>query len=163
MLNDLPKTVVYQLKQLYGVPADLYHIVSITDDILTGKSTTDKVKYRIRRAVCLPVKTLHDMSIPGAFKKDNNFPSQSFTVEDRLIIIDRRDLPKDFAFGEKDYIVTHYKRRIAAGKRFNIAQLTEFEDDRSVVILGKFIKGGQVAEIVDTKSKETLPISEELS
>lgn len=147
------RNVLYSLKKRYGAPADLYHVISVTENSQTGQSIITKCKYHLRRVILLPITFDREMNILGGYKKPTrNLPSEDIDITQRVIIIDKRDLPYDFVYGPTDYLIVHEQLTrtvFSQGERFNIQKAQALEDNISTMITAKYIIGGQRNEIFE--------------
>jgi len=153
------REVLYSLKQRYGVPIDYYHVFSelVNDNVLTGVSTVNKIKYKVKKGILLPI------TMARLINQDT--PGSEIDVNSTQIIIDKKDLPLHFEHASEDYLIVHdynHNKRLLkyGGKRYNIQTLDELEDNLFYVVTARFIKGGVRNEIIDLSISETLMFSE---
>lgn len=154
--------VIYNLKRRYGVPVDLYRIVNVGVNDETGRTTTTKLKYRVRKMVQLPSNLISNMGIAGQYKNPSpNFPAQDLDIENTKFILDQRDVPDDFQLSSSDYFIVkrQVNREDQIGRRFNIMKFTEIEDGIGYYIEARYIIGGQRNEVFDTMISEQLPLT----
>ncbi len=92
------KLLIYRLKRQFGQPATYYEPTANTHDILTGEITRTYNTYDIKRAVLLPAELqrsfVYDLAYIASAK---NFTHGAyFDANNRMVLIDARDLPKGF-------------------------------------------------------------------
>jgi hypothetical protein len=150
---DFVKQNLYVLKRSYGAPADLYHIVSMIQDPRIGTTITQKVKYHIKRAILLPTTLQTYLNPQGAYTKPGTDTPAGLTIGQKLIIIDNRDLPKDFDIDLKDYLVIN---RV----RYDIKSSEQLEHRKGTLLVTKQVTGQRVDEIFDVTIKQKLIINQ---
>ena len=106
------KRVLYKLKRSYGMPVDYYRIVTHTSDLEKGTKTTIETKTHIRRAIVLRAREFRSFVYDLAFISANKDFTEGgfFDPEDRNIILDTKDLPKNFDPNVDDYLIIKDKR-----------------------------------------------------
>lgn len=137
------KRSLYHLKREYGRKIDLYHIISETPDLETGKVIINRIKYKIRKGILLPTTLSREINLSGAFRRTNTtLESGETDVYTRFIVIDKEDLPTDFELTESDYLIID-------GKRYQFQRIQELEDNIAVLITARYMKGSIRNEIFD--------------
>lgn len=149
------KTVLYSLKRRYGFPFDIYRNVSVSTDLETGIMTKVKRKIHIKRVIVLPTRQLRDFVYDLSYIAANkNFTYGGyFDVDDRRIIIDRKDLPSDFDINLNDWTVFKHKR-------YEIKEISDFEWDRAIGLIVHSVEGAPVEEIFEQDIVNTLKLQE---
>lgn len=84
------KQLLYTLNRNYGVAIDIYRSGPQTVDNVVGTITASKFKYHIRRAIRLPDRRSRSSQVDSFLIKSN------YEVSDREIIIETKQLPKNF-------------------------------------------------------------------
>jgi hypothetical protein len=155
------KRVLYNLKRRYGVPADWYHVLSTQSDAGTGKNIVNKQKFRINRAIVMPVALSLEMNLLGGYRRVDNassgMPSPPTLVDARYIILDGYDIPKsiDITATAEDYIID-----LINNQRYNIQKISTLEGMLGHLITARFVKGGIRNEFFDLSLNESLIFSE---
>lgn len=143
------KRILYQLKRKYGLPLDIYHIISVTSDTKSGTKTVNKTKYHIRRAILLPTILRRKMAVELGLKPTGYGPSPpGYDIKERLIIIDNDDLP-DVDLNAEDYLVIDHERH-------DIKSIEELENKRASVFTTRVVEGGEANEIFIANATNTL-------
>lgn len=108
MANNLRqhRLVIYRLKRMFGLPATVVRPDVTTHDVNTGEIQRAFTKIVIRRAILLPQNLdrsfVYDLTFIAA---NNNFVQGGYFDRDqRKMIVDARDLPKDFRFTLNDEV-----------------------------------------------------------
>jgi hypothetical protein len=146
MRNQLShiRGVLYTLKRDYGFPFDIYKRMDSQTDFATGQKVTTNVKYHIRKAIVLPtVMTRKYATILYREQKDFKFGGL-FDISLRAVILDRRDLPKNFELTLDDYAV--YQEH-----RYELKNVDELEHRQGYFLL--------IQETIRTLPKEVLTVN----
>jgi hypothetical protein len=148
------RDILYSLKQDYGMRADLYHILSVIQDPKTGRKTINKTKYVIKKAILLPTLLKRQLSVELGFKPSGqgNAPP-GYDIKERLIIIDNKDLPKDFEIGTSDYLVIDHERH-------DIKSIDSLEHNQASLLTTKIIEAGEANEIFNVQINDKIVFSE---
>jgi len=98
--------ILYRLKRQYGRPIVIYQYVGQDNNVETGEITRNYNTIMVRRAPVLPNNIdrsfVYDLTFIAA---NNNFVGGAyFDRKHRNIIIDAKDLPKDFVFTNDDHL-----------------------------------------------------------
>lgn len=98
--------ILYRLKRQFGRPIVIYQYVDQEHNIETGEISRKYNPIKVRRAPVLPNNIdrsfVYDLTFIAA---NNNFVGGAFFDRKvRNIIIDAKDLPKDFVFTNDDHI-----------------------------------------------------------
>lgn len=136
------KDLVYNLKMTFGTPADIYYESADTVDLTTGVRSVTKVKYQVRRAVCLPTVTSAESLFPSEIKR---IWKRDAAVETgtRVILVDRRDLPA----GRR--VETHNWSVVIDHRRYEVLKVEEFETGVAYLLTLKELAGARAYEQVD--------------
>lgn len=141
---------LYVLKRRYGTKLDLYHIISIVPNLETGKKITNKIKYKIRRAILLPTLLQEQFLLSAAsLKADRAYPQSATQTGTKLIIIDNEDLPDNFEIGKNDYLVIRHVR-------YDIKSINDFEHGYGLLLTVKEVEGSEANEVFESKMLQTL-------
>lgn len=149
------RAAVYNLKRRFKERADIYHVVSATGNSQTGRISLSRTKYSNKSIVLLPNTINRD---PG-----QSYGMQRSMEQDLMssqILIEKSQLPVDFLFGEKDYLITHsiIQRKLRQRRRYNIEKIEEI-DISSWLLTVKNIKGAEFNEIFDLSISESVTIN----
>lgn len=141
--------VLYRLKRNYGSLADIYHQESETVDLATGRKTVVKTKLSVKRAILMPTRVHSSFSYDLSFLAANkNFTYGGiYALCDRVIILDRRDLPNEYDLS-RDYM---NKYIIIDLRRYEISEIEEFDHKAGYMVKLKHTKGAQLSQIVELK------------
>jgi hypothetical protein len=149
MSNQLKfiSAVVYRLKRRFGVPIQLLKRTSTSVDIETGRKTIVKAFVNVRRAIVLPTREhrefFYDLAFIAAAK---NFTyGAHIDSSERRFILDRKDL-RGWAVEVGQWIVYQ-------NQRYDVKEVSDFEEDRSYYVLAKqsvAAATGEVVEVGDT-------------
>lgn len=139
---DFIKDTLYQLKEEYPLSVDVYHVVSTSVNVETGKQTTVRDVKRIYKAILLPSALLRAFTYDLAFISANkNFTTGGYyDIANKTIIIDRDDLDDDLVLD--DYLVIR-------GSKYKMVQIEFLEEIASYIIAAKELKGEPVDEIYE--------------
>ena len=116
--------ILYRLKRQYGLRVTYFQFTSQTNDVETGDIARTYITFVIKRAPVLPDNLdrsfIYDLSYIAA---NNNFVGGAyFDRHIRTLIIDAKDLPKDFIPNLNDHVefddiryeikkITHLEKR----------------------------------------------------
>jgi hypothetical protein len=146
------RTLLYQLKQQYGAPADVYYESADSVDLTTGERTVTKQKYRIRRAVCLPTltsaETLYPAAVKAIWKRD-----AAVEAGTKVVLVDRRDLPEGLTLG------THNWSLVIDRRRYEVTSVEEFESRTGYVLTLRELKGARAYEQVDAALRDDVGVT----
>lgn len=153
------RNILYRLKRDYGSQADIYHQISETIDYNTGKKIVTKDKIIVKRVILLP----NNVSIDATYGTTYTNSNRKFTyggfysVGERGIIIDRKDLPKNYDL-HNDFI---NKYVIIQSRRYEIVSIQEVDNQSAYFIKLKETLGTQLAQSVEIKMGDTIIIDAE--
>lgn len=88
--------IIYSLKREWGMPVQVCRTILDNRNLLTGKISRETKKYSIKRAIALPKSSFYTEV------KSSILPVNG---ADTVVIVDNKDLPKDFKFKNNDYLV----------------------------------------------------------
>lgn len=132
--------VLYTLKRDYGAPVALYKRGPETVDLQTGKQVITETKYGVHRAVVLPLNVfLKYFRLLGS--TDFGYGGD-LSVEQRIFIIDRRDLPRSLEVTSEMFVIYDHRR-------FSVALMTDYDVRECYYLTGKLVTGTDVAEQID--------------
>lgn len=142
--------VVYRLKRRYGVPIQIVKRVSNSVNIETGQKSLVKAFVNVRRAIVLPTREhrefYYDLAFIAAAK---NFTyGAHIDVTERRFILDRKDL-RGWAVEVGQWIVYQ-------GQRYDVKEVSDFEEDRSYYVLAKQSVASATGEVVEVSDDLTL-------
>jgi len=143
-LSFIRKTI-YQLKRRYGFPLDLYAIDfgNMKIDRGTGQKEVPKIKYHINRAIVIPNQLARKFAYDLAYLAGatQHFTYGAFFDEDqKTIIIDIKDLPKNLKLTQNNFIIYDHKR-------FQIKIIMEAEHKQAYMIIMTHAPGASPFEI----------------
>ena len=114
----MPRSIIYRLKRQYGHALTIRRPLAATHNVQTGQIVRTFESFVVRRAVVLPRNLsrhfTYDLTYIAA---NNNFVGGGFyDINDRLVLVDLRDLPAGFVFNlddEAEYDGRRYAIRTA--------------------------------------------------
>lgn len=115
-MNNLRQisVILYRLKRNYGKPVTLRKITANNIDLTTGEVTRPHRTVNIKRGTVLPVRQIPDFVYDLSSR---NFAYGGvFNSSTRLVIIDGRDIPKDYELSLGDEII--FDEKVHALKEF---------------------------------------------
>lgn len=123
------KNIMYPFKRRFGLPATIFQLDIVTNDVETGVQTKFYNRFKIKKVILLPRnlirKFVYDLSYIAANK---NFTYGGlFDFTNRIILIDGRDIK--FKPNPNDHIEIE-------GVRENIKKVEEFEHASVAWIIG---------------------------
>lgn len=102
------RQLLYELKQNYGFPIDLYKRGLEVLDMALGTQSFLETKYAIRKA------TILSSNIVAKYFKHNQIPDFNYggdlTLDKRVVIIDRKTLPPGLEITQEDSFIYQHKR-----------------------------------------------------
>lgn len=101
------KIILYNLKKEFGTSLKFKRQISREVDFDTGKMVTEYETVPVLKAVVLPIMEARTFSYPLAYIAANrNFTYGAlFDKRETSVIIDRKDLPKDYEININDRVV----------------------------------------------------------
>ena len=128
------RIILYRLKRNFGLPITFWHPISNTSNIQTGAINRSYTVTQIKRGIVLPTRTIRDFTYDLSYIAANkNFTYGAyFDTDDRLIILDKKDLPDGFSVSNNDHMV--FETEIYVVKEFAMS-----EHGQGYVIKGKMI------------------------
>ena len=137
------RTLIYGLKQTYGSPADIYYETADPVDLTTGARNVTKLKWSIRRAVCLPTVTAAESLFPAAAVKAIWKRDGAVETGTKVVVVDRRDLPDGLR------VETHNWSVVINRRRYEVLKLEEFEPQIGYLLTLKELAGARVYEQIE--------------
>lgn len=151
MMNRIKFTsgVLYRLKRRHGQSIDLYHKTTQEINTITGKRIITKVKYSIKKAIMLPSQVaLKYIDLSGGSQK---FSYGGFIESDTKVYIIESKYVKGLDFNNvKDFYI------VEENKRYDVNEIKEIENHKSLIVIAKHIRNGTVDKIVDLTIKTKL-------
>ena len=149
--RNMIRRAIYQLKYRYGYPVDFYKIVKGVYNTQTGKTEFTTTKLRIERALIMPSNVQRNFffSISVIQAASQFIQGGDVQLNDRQIIIDGRDLPRDqngltWIINIDDYFIWEHQR-------YDIKVAETLEYQTGWVISGRKIQGARNNEIHEQK------------
>lgn len=148
------RRVLYSLKRAYGFPVTFCKIEDEDLDLETGKRSPTISYIKIRKAIVLPATLQQKFEYDLAFIAANrNFTYGGFyNTSLKRIIVDARDLGS-FVFEIGNYFI--YEE-----KRWEIAQIKEFDFQTAFDIIGREVKGTPRYMVEDFRIETTLQFTQ---
>ncbi len=148
------KNVIYNLKRDYGGPLDIYQISNPTLDIETGKQTVERTKYPIRRAIRLPRDIHRDSLWSAVGTRVLPYAGSIIELADREVIIDMKDLPRDFVMGEEGFYI------IIDQLHYSVKKVSLFDFRAALYIVLKEITGAQLEQVIQMTVTDNVTTAE---
>lgn len=157
-LKKIIRKVVYRLKWVYGLPADVYRETQGAYNPETGQRDLVKVKYHIDRMIVLPGLIHRDFFFSISVIRANSkfINGGDIELSDRQFIIDGRDLPVDFVLTVDDYVIKD-------GQRWDFTSVEPMEAGTGYFIVGRRLNNQVVNQIFDGTLKENLALTSEFT
>ncbi len=149
--NSFIKKILYQLKKLNGQTVDLYIRGTVSQDPGTGLVNYPETRWRIRRAPFIPdvIQRSELQQPPFATAGRQAEFGGYFVVGDSLIIVDYKDLPKNYKANMVDnFVICH--------ERYQIKSAEPSTQLQGVLFTVRKLSGQRVNEIFEIRDKFTL-------
>lgn len=137
------RRAMYRLKRRFSTPIKLYKRGDPTVDTKTGQKTCSLTSITLRQAIVLQTRDYRMFVYDLAFISANkDFTAGGyFDPTDRRVIIDKKDLPKDYVLTNDQYVTIGSKQY----------QIFEFSDNIAAYVLQvKALRGERDVLISDT-------------
>lgn len=144
---------IYSLKNEFGYPVDLYKVQKADYDPQTGLNNYNIEKIEIEKAVIFPT-TMHRnffFSISVIQANSQFVQGGDIQINDRQLIIDGKDLPRDYVINVDDYFVWE-------GKRYDIMKTEALEYKTGWTILGRRVQGSRGGQIHERTLQSNLTV-----
>jgi hypothetical protein len=137
------RSIIYKLKRSYGLPVDLYKINQHSREPTTGVKTTVVGKIRILKAIVLEARQFRSFVYDLAYISANkDFTAGAFfDPEDRLILVDSKDLDK-YEPKVGDYFIFQ-------NRRYDVSESFPSENNYAYICRTKAIRGAVITRIED--------------
>lgn len=134
--NAFTRQTLYGLKRQYPASFDIYILGDQTSDARTGRRTVSKTVYPVERGIVLPAKLdrAEKRSISQISANKGLVMGAFYDTTARRFIVDRSDVPEIAELTEDDWIVFN-------GRKYQIINVQEFEDDAAWLIAARAIVG----------------------
>jgi hypothetical protein len=140
------RNTMYAVKFTHGLPGYLRQYAGPnTYDVTTGVSTKPYTDTYIRRVVCMPVSQLRDFIYDLTFLAANkNFAyGGTFTKNERVFIVDIKDLPYLNSSGTERIKITLEDKIIFRNQVYTLKTVELYEDEHVYVMVGDRINAVQ--------------------
>jgi hypothetical protein len=155
-MNRFIRKTLYSLKRQYGGRVDIYKLIETATDYASGEKTYSRTMITLSRCIVLPAKiqreavqTISHISANKAFVYGGTYDAGT-----RTFIIDARDLPDNYEITEDDWLIYN-------DRRYEIKNISEFEQHTGWVVVGKETKGVQPEQILHVKLEDWLDVEHE--
>lgn len=154
-MNRFIRRTLYSLKRQYGGRVDVYQLGSTDTDYETGDKTYTRSMITVPKCIVLPVKIQREavQSISVISANKSFVYGGTYDAGSRMFIIDARDLPADYEIVNDDWLV--YNNR-----RYDIKDITEFEQHTGWIITGREVKGVMPEQIWNMRVKNEIALSQ---
>jgi hypothetical protein len=152
-MNRFLRRTLYSLKRQYGGRVDVYQLGSTDTDYETGDKTYTRSMITVPKCIVLPVKIQREavQSISVISANKTFVYGGTYDAGTRMFIIDARDLPNDYEIVNDDWLV--YDNR-----RYDIKDITEFEQHTGWIITGREVKGVRPEQIFKVNSENIMEV-----
>ena len=152
-MNRFIQRTLYSLKRQYGGRVDVYKLGSTDTDYETGGKTYTRSMTMVPKCIVLPVKIQREavQSISVISSNKTFVYGGTYDAGSRMFIIDARDLPSDYEIVNDDWLV--YDDR-----RYDIKDITEFEQHTGWIITGREVKGVRPEQILNMRVASAITI-----
>ena len=154
-MNRFLRRTLYSLKRQYGGRVDVYQLGSTDTDYETGDKTYTRSMIVVPKCIVLPVKIQREatQSISVISANKTFVYGGTYDAGTRMFIIDARDLPAEYEIVNDDWLV--YNNR-----RYDIKDITEFEQHTGWIITGREVKGVRPEQIFKANLESTMSIEQ---
>jgi hypothetical protein len=150
------RQLLYSLKNEYPFPIGIYREVNPQYDPKGGVQTVDRQRWLVRKAIVLPSlltqsfrATVSMLATSAKFAYGNDYG-----INDRQVIIDGTDLPKNFKIVDNDYIIFDHKR-------YEIQSITELDYNLGWYLIVRENTSSVAYEIFDALLSDSINLVEE--
>jgi len=158
MRNNLrqAKVVIYRLKRNYGEPVHILYNQSLSHDVRTGEVDRQEEVINVKRAIVMTPKVARQFSYDLSFIAANkNFTYGGFyDASDRVLLLDAKDLPKDY-FPD----INH--RCVYDHQRYEFSQLLPVTGNYAYMIHLKHVEGSRPEDIIEQRTGHRTTITQE--
>jgi hypothetical protein len=140
------RNTMYAVKFTHGLPGYLRQYAGPnTYDVTTGISAKPYTDTYIRRVVCMPVSQLRDFIYDLTFLASNkNFAyGGTFTKNERVFIVDIKDLPYLSSTGTERIKITLEDKIIFRNQVYTLKNVELYEDEHMYIMVGDRINAVQ--------------------
>ena len=153
---------LYDLKKTWGVQVDWFRLLGSAFNVETGKMVTNWEKFSIRRGILLPSQldrtAMYSLSYLAANK--NFVYGGLFDTDNRMLIIDVRDLPRTFQIDASQ--PEFNDKIIAEHKRYQLKRVFDFDHSLAWLLHITYVKNSEPEDNEFTVSvNQTLEVSDE--
>lgn len=150
-MNRFLRKTLYSLKRQYGGRVDVYKLGSTDTDYETGVKTYARSMITVSKCIVLPVKIQREavQSISVISANKTFVYGGTYDAGSRMFIIDARDLPDGYEIVNDDWLVYN-------DRRYDIKDITEFEQHTGWVITGREVRGVRPEQIFQVRVENTM-------
>lgn len=149
--------LLYTLKKDYGYPLELYRYTNLNLDTVTGKREITREVIKVSRAIVLPSTLARRFEYDRTFiagNKDFSYGA-SFDVNTRQVLIDAKDLSKNFDI-ELDYSA------IYENARYQVKTLERIDCRLAYILTLVKTKGSLKEEVFNLRVGNTLGVTQKV-
>ena len=149
--RTLIRRAIYKLKFRYGFPVDFYKIEQGAYDTQTGVSQNLVTSTRVRKAVVFPSLTQRNFFFSISVIQANSkfIHGGDITLDDRIIMVDSHDLPRDWLLSVAYYF--YFENR-----RYDIKTAEALDNHAGWMIVGRRVQGNSGGQIHDLRLHDNL-------
>jgi len=152
------KGIVYRLKRNFGTLVKIIHATSTTYDIQTGETVREESLITVRRGIVVTPKMTREFSYDLSFIAANkNFTYGGFYDEShRILIVDRKDLPRDY-----EPNLNH--RAVVEDQRYEFEQISKVTGDTGFMIRMVAVSSAPSEDIHQPPTRDSITLTQETS
>jgi hypothetical protein len=137
------RRTLYNLKRKYGAQMDIYKTITMSVDQKTGRRSTTRVKYTVKKCILLPVTLARKITI---YVISRTFPyGGEYDTTARIAIVDATDFPKGVTITNDDYCIIKQRER---EHRYEIKTVEQMEGDFAYILSLKETVGAPPQSII---------------
>lgn len=154
-MNRYIRKVFYTLKRQYGGRVHVYKLLNTNTDYKSGEKTFSRTMHTVHRCIVLPAKLQREaiQTISHISANKMFVVGGSYDAGTRLFVIDSRDMPAGYEFAQDDWLV--YNNR-----RYEIKDITEFEQHSGWVITGREVRGSRPEQVIEATAVSWLGVQD---
>jgi hypothetical protein len=157
-MNRFIRHTLYSLKRQYGGRVDVYKLSAADTDYETGVKTYTRSVVTVTKGIVLPVQIKRE-AVQGISTISANKAfvyGGTYDAGTRTFILDTRDLPANYEIVMDDWLIYN-------GRRYDIKNISEFEQHAAWIVIGKEVKGVRPEQIIHMTMENLLDVEHEVT
>lgn len=157
--QHLVKANLYNLKKHWGSPVEWYQLIDTSMDVTTGLLDTNYKVVKIRKGILLPKQGTRGFKYSLSYLAANkNFVYGGYFDSDkRYLIVDVRDLPKDWNVDHNQ--VEYNDKIIIDGQRYSLTKSEDYDYNLAYVLTLTHVKGSEADAIHEVEATNSFEAS----